>query len=949
MKTKMEQFPATNPNPVLRVEKDGTVLYSNKAGEPLLHEWDVGVGEKLPSSIGDFVQRVLSRNSPEKMEVKAEKRVYLIVFHPLSEEKCVCISGFDLSYQKEFEDKLRESEVQEAANLELAEVVDIQAIQSLMEDFYKITHIPMGLNDLKGNVLGGAGWQDICTKFHRVHPEACKHCVESNIKLSVGVAPGEFKLFRCKNNMWDIATPIMMRDQQVGILFSGQFFFEDESLDYELFRSQAKQYGFNEEEYMAALEKVPRLSRETVDTGMAFLTKLANMLSQLSYSNIKLAQSLAEREALVDALQESEKRERVRSDELAVVLDAVPVAVYIAHDPQALQITGNRLSYEWQRIPVGTNLSKSTLEGERPEMFSLFKDGVEIPPADMPSQMSAAGIEINNCELDIISADGEKRHVLGNARPLRDEQGNLRGSISAFIDITERKKAEAKLKETLDNLEKLVEERTNQLEKAYKSSKESEKGLAEAQKMAHIGNWVWDIATDTVHWSDELYRIFKRDTQEAAPPYNEYLSYVHPDDRDYVDNAFKGTINGKPYNIEHRIILANGDKRTVHIQAEAVFDEKNIPIRVKGIVQDITERKRAEEKIEILANAVESSNDAIITESLDGIITSWNKEAEHIYDYSAEEILGKDTSILEPDNLKGEIKKLIDRIKQGIKIKNYETTRLKKDGKLIDVSLTLSPVFDISGKLTAVSIIGRDITERINAEKSLAKAEAARKKEIHHRIKNNLQVISSLLDLQADKFEDENVREAFRESQSRVVSMALIHEELYKEEGTDTLNFSEYLKKLAESLFQTYRLSSKNIHLNMDLEENTLFDMDTAVPLGIIVNELVSNSLKHAFPGRDKGEIRIELRREENGEYKKEGCKRTSFALIVSDNGVGIPENLDIEDLDSLGLQLVITLVDQLEGELELKRNNGTEFTMRFIVIEKNKQASAPSPHQLIE
>jgi PAS domain S-box-containing protein len=949
MKTKMEQFPATNPNPLLRVEKDGTVLYSNKAGEPLLHEWDVGVGEKLPSSIGDFVQRVLSRNSPEKMEVKAGKRVYLIVFHPLSEEKCVCISGFDLSYQKEFEDNLRGSEVREAANLELAEVVDIQAIQSLMEDFYKITHIPMGLNDLKGNVLGGAGWQDICTKFHRVHPEACKHCVESNIKLSVGVAPGEFKLFRCKNNMWDIATPIMMRDQQVGILFSGQFFFEDESLDYELFRSQAKQYGFNEEEYMAALEKVPRLSRETVDTGMAFLTKLANMLSQLSYSNIKLAQSLAERESLVDALQESEKRERVRSDELAVVLDAVPVAVYIAHDPQALQITGNRLSYEWQRITVGTNLSKSTLEGERPEMFSLFKDGVEIPPADMPSQMSAAGIEINNCELDIISADGERRHVLGNARPLRDEQGNLRGSISAFIDITERKKAEAKLKETLDNLEKLVEERTTQFEKAYKSSKESEKGLAEAQKMAHIGNWVWDIATDTVHWSDELYRIFKRDTQEAAPPYIEYLSYVHPDDRDYVDNAFKGTINGKPYNIEHRIILANRDERTVLIQAEVVFDEKNIPIRVKGIVQDITERKRAEEKIEILANAVESSNDAIITESLDGIITSWNKEAEHIYGYSAEEILGKDTSILEPDNLKGEIKKLIDRIKQGIKIKNYETTRLKKDGTLIDVSLTLSPVFDISGKLTAVSIIGRDITERIKAEKSLAKAEAARKKEIHHRIKNNLQVISSLLDLQADKFEDENVREAFRESQSRVVSMALIHEELYKEEGTDTLNFSEYLKKLAESLFQTYRLSSKNIHLNMDLEENTLFDMDTAVPLGIIVNELVSNSLKHAFPGRDKGEIRIELRREENGEYKKEGCKRTSFALIVSDNGVGIPENLDIEDLDSLGLQLVITLVDQLEGELELKRNNGTEFTMRFIVIEKNKQASAPSPQQLIE
>src|SRR5665647_533966 len=124
---------------------------------------------------------------------------------------------------------------------------------------------------------------------------------------------------------------------------------------------------------------------------MAFLTKLANMLSQLGYNNIKLAKLLAERNTLVDSLQEIEKRERSRSDELAAVLDAVPVAVFIARDPQALHITGNRLSYEWIRIPVCTNFSKSAPEGERPEMFKLFKDGVEIPPADMPSQMSATG------------------------------------------------------------------------------------------------------------------------------------------------------------------------------------------------------------------------------------------------------------------------------------------------------------------------------------------------------------------------------------------------------------------------------------------------------------------------------------------------------------------------------------------------------------------------------
>ena len=135
-----------------------------------------------------------------------------------------------------------------------------------------------------------------------------------------------------------------------------------------------------------------------------------------------------------------------------------------------------------------------------------------------------------------------------------------------------------------------------------------------------------------------------------------------------------------------------------------------------------------------------------------------------------------------------------------------------------------------------------------------------------------MQVISSLLDLQAEKFnnrediKDSEVLEAFRESQDRVRSMALIHEELYKGGGIDTLDFSSYIEELAENLFLTYRLGNTDISLNMDLEENIFFDMDTAVPLGIIVNELVSNSLKHAFIGRDKGEIRIKLRREENGE-----------------------------------------------------------------------------------
>jgi two-component sensor histidine kinase len=234
------------------------------------------------------------------------------------------------------------------------------------------------------------------------------------------------------------------------------------------------------------------------------------------------------------------------------------------------------------------------------------------------------------------------------------------------------------------------------------------------------------------------------------------------------------------------------------------------------------------------------------------------------------------------------------------------------------------------------------LTERKKAEEALAKIEIARQKEIHHRIKNNLQVISSLLDLEAEKFNNKEcinnleVLEAFRESQDRVVSIALIHEELHEGEGADTLNFSLYLQRLIKNLFQIYRLGNSNINLNMDLGENIFFDMDTAVPLGIVVNELVSNSLKYAFPDRENGEIQIKLFSQETGNESnnKEYLTRkvTRYTLVVSDNGAGIPEEIDFENPDTLGLQLVNILIDQLDGEIELKRDEGTGIKIRFNV-----------------
>ena len=303
--------------------------------------------------------------------------------------------------------------------------------------------------------------------------------------------------------------------------------------------------------------------------------------------------------------------------------------------------------------------------------------------------------------------------------------------------------------------------------------------------------------------------------------------------------------------------------------------------------------------------------------------------------YTPEESIGREIWDFVSEECKAIIKLNQERRRQGIN-ESYELNLICKDGSSLWAIINAKSLFDKDGRFMGSISMLTDITKRKEAEEALANIEIARKKEIHHRIKNNLQVISSLLDLQAEKFnnrediKDSEVLEAFRESQDRVISMALIHEELYKGGGFDALNFSSYIEKLAESLFDTYRLGNADLSLNMDLEENIFFDMDTAVPLGIIVNELISNSLKHAFPEKE-GEIRIKLCRKEQSTETQESL----FSLTISDNGKGIPENIDLKNIESLGLKLVGILVDQMDGNLELKREHGTEFRISFKAVER--------------
>lgn len=227
-------------------------------------------------------------------------------------------------------------------------------------------------------------------------------------------------------------------------------------------------------------------------------------------------------------------------------------------------------------------------------------------------------------------------------------------------------------------------------------------------------------------------------------------------------------------------------------------------------------------------------------------------------------------------------------------------------------------------QIEIIESLGREVgaaIDRIKTEDEIKKSLKEKEvllKEIHHRVKNNMQIISSLLNLQSGYLKDKAAVDALKECQGRIMSMAMIHENLYRSDTLSGIKFEDYINRMVKNLFLTYNINSEHIKLNIDAPD-TILDIDTAIPCGLIVNELVTNSLKHAFPDGAQGEISIRMHQNAEG-----------YNLIVADNGIGIPEEKDINKNTTLGLMLVKSLVDQLDGKLDVNKSNGTIFQISF-------------------
>ena len=332
------------------------------------------------------------------------------------------------------------------------------------------------------------------------------------------------------------------------------------------------------------------------------------------------------------------------------------------------------------------------------------------------------------------------------------------------------------------------------------------------------------------------------------------------------------------------------------------------------------------ESARLLARILDVADDAVISTDDRGRVVLFNQGAERIFGYTEDEIVGRPLDTLIPERYRHTHDAHIEGFGQtGVSARAMaergEIFGLRKSGEEFPAEASISQV-ELQGRKIFTAIL-RDVSTRREIETSLRDALREKEtllREVHHRVKNNLQVVSSLLNLQSRAATDEEVVRAFVESQQRVQSMALIHEQLYESPALADIDFPDYIRRLANRLFRSYQIDAERVRLEAAVDEAITLGVDSAVPCGLIVNELISNSLKHAFPGERDGLVTVKADQMPDG----------SVLLVVADDGVGLPPEIGFWNTKTLGLRLVRSLVRQLDGEIELNGSAGTEFRIRF-------------------
>jgi len=534
--------------------------------------------------------------------------------------------------------------------------------------------------------------------------------------------------------------------------------------------------------------------------------------------------------------------------------------------------------------------------------------------------------------------------------------------LAAQIDVVLRiKSAEDGLRNERNLLEELVQQRTKALresEERYRSFVKNFHGIA---YRAHLDY-------NPIFFNGAVKKITGYKDKDFVSGKARWDQIIHPDDKsDFEKSSQKlRTVPDSSIEREYRIIHKDGGTRWIFETTDNISDESGTPVFIQGAIYDITERKRTDKIKSVLFHISESTNSCTFEELLKVVhyqlgmlmdttnfyIALYDKKKKtYSFPYCVDEY--EQETIFKPQELK---KSLTDYVRRTGKPLLVDEKLFQKLVEQEEVELvgTPSPIWMGAPLKTSHGVIGVVVVQNYKDSKAYnmqdmrllsfvsqhiataierKQVEAQIKislnekkvllKEIHHRVKNNLQIISSLLYLQSKNIKEEETLKMIRDSQSRVKSMALIHEKLYRSDDFTNINFSEYIRSLVTHLSQTYKTGQATINFKINVVKVSL-TIETAIPCGLIINELVSNSLKYAFPNGRAGEVCIDFVTVDNNDTEKQ------YTLQVKDNGIGFPKGLDFKNTKSLGLQLVNNLTKQLGGELELEHNGGTSFKICF-------------------